>query len=102
MDINLNSITQYIDWPYLVVFMCLTYVLLNWLQSAIQYVLSRNIRKRLVVFLIGSMCAIPFWYVWKHDPINLLVTWSVGLAMHDYLVVLVLDAIKKTKSKIVD
>lgn len=102
MDINLNSITQYIDWPYLVVFMCLTYTCLNWLHSAIQYLTSRIIRKRLIVFLIGTVCAVPFWYEWKHDPINLLVTWSVGLSMHDYLVVLVIDAIGKVRSKIID
>lgn len=99
MDI-LNSIVNYIDWPYLLVFMFLTYFLIGYVFNLLKSIFGEKVRKRLVVFIIGTLTALPFIFYFKHDPINLLVTWSAGLALHDYFVVLIIDKFKSfTKNK---
>lgn len=86
MEQLILSIQKYIDIYYLIVFMCITYTLKNTFHAFLQWVLRTEVNKHFAVFVIGSLAAIPFLFYFKHDPLILLLTYSVGTSIHDLII----------------
>lgn len=89
------SLTAHIDTAYMIFFMCIAYIGKNWLHGALQYITNRNLNKRLIIFIIGTIVAIPFWFWFGSDKMKLLVTWSFGCAFHDYIVMAIVKIIRR-------
>jgi hypothetical protein len=63
-----------------------------------------KLTKNIIIFIIGTLVALPFWYVFDHDKMKLFVTFCVGTSIHDLLIktlgTLYTVAIKKITNKI--
>lgn len=89
------SIQKYIDIYYLIVFMCITYTLKNTFHQFLQWLFNTQVNKHLAVFVIGSLAAIPFLFYFKHDPLILLLTYSVGTSIHDLIIQFLIKMVNK-------
>jgi hypothetical protein len=62
-----------------------------------------KLTKNIIIFIIGTLVALPFWYVFDHDKMKLFVTFCVGTSIHDLLIktlgTLYSTAIKKITNK---
>lgn len=82
-----GEIEQYLDVPYIVVFMSITYLLKDFLHDTLIYITKKDLRdskpsKHLIVFFIGTIVAIPFWFFFGHDKMILFVSYCVGTSLH--------------------
>lgn len=93
----ISEIDKYIDTYYLVVFMSLAYTCKGWVNSLLQYLFKIRIKKHhAAVFIIGTLAALPFWLYFDHDKMKLLITYTLGTALHSHFINYIL---KKFKNK---
>jgi TctA family transporter len=86
-----NEIIKYIDLPYLLAFMAIAYMLKSVIMEIIVFISKKDLyksklTKNLIIFFIGTITALPFWYGFGHDKMMLFVTFCVGTSIHDLLV----------------
>jgi hypothetical protein len=84
MDINslYEQLKQYLDIPYLIVFIGISYSFKGSLPAWFKRNFGKKISKAWAVFLIATIVAVPFWAVFKHNPVNLLMNWAIGCCLH--------------------
>lgn len=86
-----NEIIKYIDLPYLLSFMAIAYMLKTILLDIVVFISKKDLyksklTKNLIIFFIGTVTSLPFWYGFGHDKMMLFVTFCVGTSIHDLLV----------------
>lgn len=95
----LQQFISHINLYYLVVFMALTYALKNPLTDLLGSILRVKVVKIWTVFIIGTVAAVPFWVLFNHDRMILLITWSVGTSLHDMIIKFLLQKINKREQE---
>lgn len=86
-----NEIIKYLDIPYLLAFMAFGYMFKHLFLNIIVLITKKDLYKskvvkNLIIFFIGTLIAIPFWYGFKHDKMILFVTFCVGTSIHDLII----------------
>ena len=108
MEIIYEEIADYLDLSYLIAFMAIAYLFKGVLLELIILITKKNLykdklTKNIIIFVIGTLVALPFWYVFDHDKMKLFVTFCVGTSIHDLLIktlgTLYSAAIKKINKK---
>jgi hypothetical protein len=103
-----QEIAQYLDINYLIAFMAVAYLFKGALLEIVILATKKNLykdklTKNIIIFIIGTLMALPFWYVFNHDKMKLFVTFCVGTSIHDLLIktlgTLYSAAIKKITNK---
>jgi hypothetical protein len=103
-----QEIAQYLDINYLIAFMAIAYLFKGVLMELIILIIKKDLykdklTKNIIIFIIGTLVALPFWYVFDHDKMKLFVTFCVGTSIHDLLIktlgTLYTVAIKKITNK---
>jgi hypothetical protein len=103
-----QEIEKYLDINYLIAFMAIAYLFKGVLLELIILVTKKNLykdklTKNIIIFVIGTLVALPFWYTFDHDKMKLFVTFCVGTSIHDLLIktlgTLYSAAIKKITNK---
>ncbi len=104
-----QEIAQYLDINYLIAFMAIAYLFKGVLMELIILITKKDLyknklTKNIIIFIIGTLVALPFWYVFDHDKMKLFVTFCVGTSIHDLLIktleTLYKIAIKKITNKV--
>lgn len=119
MEQFFSQLGQYIDPLYMFVFMAMAYafkkmlnklftyiyraILRGWLGWTDEEALKMECDMNLTVFIIGLLCAIPF-FVWsEQDNMKMLITFTFGTSCHDlivnYLLMLINKIIPKKETK---
>lgn len=89
MDEFITIINQWIEWPYLLVFVFFTYGLKELFVSLVRGVTGMQVPVKYVVFYIATALAWPYWYVVTTmigesvNPLKLLITYAVGTSLYD-------------------
>jgi ribosomal protein L23 len=80
-----TTLEKYIDIPYLIVFMMLSYAFKGSLTNALSSLFKTKVKKVFSVFLIGTITGVFFVMSLKTDFLKSIITWSVGTSMHELI-----------------
>jgi len=80
-----TTLEKYIDIPYLIVFMMLSYAFKGHLTNFLSSILKTKVKKVFSVFLLGTITGIFFVMYLKSDFLKSIITWSVGTSMHELI-----------------
>jgi hypothetical protein len=96
MDIlnDLNKLMELINLQYLIVFMLLSYGAKNMIAE-----LLPKMNKTVIVFIIGTVLALPFWVYFKADKMQLLITYAIGTSLHELIIAWIIKKAKNLFSK---
>jgi hypothetical protein len=99
-------ITEWIEWPYLCMFILLTYQFRDILRNTLAYRFGFNIKRRYVVFIIATFMAIGYWFIHvcffpEYDAaesrgkllVKLFFTYTTGTALHKIIIEWLVNAI---------
>jgi hypothetical protein len=86
-----QEIEKYLDINYLIAFMAIAYLFKGVLMELIILITKKDLYKNkliknFIIFVIGTLVALPFWYTFDHDKMKLFVTFCVGTSIHDLLI----------------
>lgn len=90
IEVIIAFINQYIELPYLVLFVFLTYGLKDLFVSLVRGIIGMQVPIKYVVFYIATALALPYWYIADMvesptNPMKLLVTYAVGTSLYDMI-----------------
>ena len=85
----LTDLQKYIDMKYMVVFMAFAYAtkgaLTDFLNSVFRIAHPKSFPKVWVIFIIGTLTAVPYWFFFGHDKMLLFQTFAIGSMVHDMI-----------------
>jgi len=78
-----SELSQLIVWPYLAVFVLLSYLVKKYLAEFLQKITKFDWRPVYTVLVFATLLAVP-WIIWTDATwVEILVTYAVGTSFHE-------------------
>lgn len=97
-------IYEWVDLPYLCIFILLTYSIGDIVKMQVYAITGKMMRKRYTVFVVATFVAIVYWLLLALNnelvidwnlPVKLLVTYAIGTALYGHIIDYVLSLFKR-------
>lgn len=96
MNLIYDNFVEYINIPYLISFILLSYGLRDIFAYFVCKVFPKTDRERTYgVFFIAIVVSIPFGLLWERDLLKLFVSYCVGTSLYELLISVIISAISK-------
>jgi len=90
-----SELNQLIVWPYLAVFVLLSYMVKSYLGGILQKITKFDWKSVYTVLVFATLLAIP-WVIWTDATwIEILVTYAIGTSFHETILGYIENKIRK-------
>lgn len=97
LSTQFSELSQLIIWPYLIVFVLLSYMVKKYLGQFLQRVTRFDWKPVYAVLIFATLLAVP-WIIWTPATwVEILVTYAIGTTFHETILSYFEDKIRKKK-----
>lgn len=82
-DNILPEIQKYINVPYLLTFMLLSYMFKTYLKASLSRIFGNPVKTVNIVLVIAAVIAAPYFYIGQVGWEKLLFTYALGTSLHE-------------------
>ena len=97
---QLTTLLDLIVWPYLVLFMLLSYLVTKHLGSILQKITKFEWKNVFTVLIIATILAVPYAIFMEEKWLPMLITYVIGTSFHEILLKYLIEGITKLFKKV--
>lgn len=91
---GLEQLGELIQWPYLAIFLLLSYLIKKYFESWLNMVTPFIWKSVYTVLILATIIAIPFLVIEPDNWVNILLTYAVGTSFHEIILGKLVDKLK--------
>ena len=95
-----TTLFDLIVWPYLILFMLLSYLVKTYLGELLQKITKFEWKTAYTVLIIAAVLAVPYAIVEEKSWLPMLITYTVGTSFHEILLKYLIEGLTDMFKKI--
>ena len=95
-----TTLFELIVWPYLILFMLLSYLVKTHLGDFLQKITKFEWKSVYTVFIIAAALAVPYAILQDENWLSMLLTYTIGTSFHEILLKYLIEGLTKMFKKI--